>query len=683
MADENPNDLQALHHLAELSGIQLSYTDGLGHTREAKTEPLIHVLRLLGHEITDLSQAPAALKAATLSSWYFHVEPSTVVWRGETGTLAIRCPAGAYAAISCSLQIEDGELIEWQTELSQLQAHAGHEIDGHHYVERLLPLPLLPVGYHKLHLKHASFEADVFLISAPRRAFEFEGDSEWGVFAPLYSLHSDRSWGAGDLSDLRTLADWTHDQGGSFVATLPLLAMFLGEQSYSASPYSPVSRLFWNEFYIDAARAAEGCPPALDFLHQDSTLQAIRQARSADTVQYRDIFKLKRQLLEKLATCRQSDVPEPDNLRTQYARFRAVHERQQRPWQQWPEALRAGTITPDDYDAEVYAFYLMAQQVIDEQMEDLKHDLAVRSQKLYLDLPIGGHSDGFDAWRYAGLFADGVSCGAPPDRLFTLGQDWGLPPQIPSRMRASGYEYLRQMLTHHLSLADVLRFDHVIGLRRLYWIPNGSPATEGIFVTYPQDELFAILAIESNRHRSVIVGENLGTVPPEVNEAMMRHGVYETYVLQYELPGAAQRALRTAPRGALASLNTHDMPPFASYWSGDDIDLRTRLGISNETLAEQERQERATERETLQRVLLEEGLLTEGSGDVAKLFEASVRLLARSAAQYIVINLEDLWLETETQNVPGTAEGNWQRPLRRALSDLPQQTPLSNRQTDD
>jgi len=668
---EAQRQIRSLYRLARLHGIQPGYTDALGNDRTASPEALLAVMRALGAGIKNAAEAPALVNAERRRSWHYHVEPSKAVWQGLAASCLLRVPAAAAGALVCSLTLESGEVTEWRVDLEGLAPRPGPVIDGERYAVRVLPLPALPPGYHDLHLKHAALEADVFLISAPRRAWEPDGERRWGVFAPLYALHSQGSWGAGDFSDLGELARWTHRQGGSFVATLPLLAMFLGDQSLSTSPYSPASRLFWNEFYVDGLKAAQGSPAAEGWLQTDAVQAEIRRLRGAPRVQYHDVYALKRGVIERAASDKPAPPPEPGSLLEEYALFRATHEAQGRPWRQWPERLRSGQFSPSDYDDRAKDFYLAGQHIAAAQLGELKADLASRQQKLYLDLPIGSHADGFDVWRFSATFAEGVSCGAPPDMLFTLGQDWGLPPAIPSRLRSSRFEFFRRLLDHHLQFADILRFDHIIGLTRLYWVAGGFPATEGVFVKYPTEELYAILSLESHRRRALIIGENLGTVPPQVNAAMRRHAIYETYVLQYELPAAVHGELREPLPRSLAGLNTHDMPTFAGYWAGHDIDVRERLGIEDSTMAAADREQRALEKAALLRILRERRYLPDGTQDLQRVRDASTYLLTQSAARLAVVNLEDLWLETETHNIPGTVEGNWERPISRPLDGLP------------
>ena len=230
--------------------------------------------------------------------------------------------------------------------------------------------------------------------------------------------------------------------------------------------------------------------------------------------------------------------------------------------------------------------------MIQQQVAALADKMRSGGLGLYLDLPLGVHRLGYDTWCYPDLFVSGASGGAPPDAVFTKGQDWGFPPLHPDHLRASGYQYFIAGLRSHLQRAGILRIDHVMGLHRLFWIPAGMSASSGVYVRYPADELYAVLCLESHRSRSLIVGENLGTVPARVNAAMRRHGVRGTYVVQYELQPRSDRPLAPVHRQTVASVNTHDMPPLAAFWKGSELDDLHDLGLFDETAVLREHEKR-------------------------------------------------------------------------------------------
>jgi 4-alpha-glucanotransferase len=328
-------------------------------------------------------------------------------------------------------------------------------------------------------------------------------------------------------------------------------------------------------------------------------------------------------------------------------------------------------------DPEAYAaaqrHHLYCQWAAQRQMSDLDARARARGLGLYLDFPLGAHPAGFDVWREREAFARGVHVGAPPDAFFTRGQDWGFPPAHPERSRAQGHRYFRAALRH----AGVLRLDHVMGLHRLFWVPQGAPARDGVYVRFPAPELYAILSLESHRSRTLLVGENLGTVPGAVDAALARRGVRGMYVLQYAASPDPERTPEPVPPGAIAGLNTHDTPPFRAFWEARDVDDQLDLGLVSPAGAAAARARRRAVRLALARVLTRQGLLNGDPDDPRAVLSAALAWLARGPAGGVLVNLEDLWLETLPQNVPGTRRErpHWQRPARlarKAFTRLPE-----------
>ncbi|HET7854189.1 MAG TPA: 4-alpha-glucanotransferase, partial [Candidatus Methylomirabilis sp.] len=589
------------------------------------------------------------------------------------------------------LRLESGDVEKWAADPARLATVRAANVEGERYVSKRLPLPRpLPWGYHRLTLETHGRLFETMIISAPARAYASHDDSAskvWGVFLPLYALHSTRSWGGGDLADLDALVEWVAGLEGSVVATLPLLAAFLDEPC-DPSPYAPASRLFWNEFYLDVRRIPElkDCPPAQAFMASGGVQREIEALRASPVVDYRRQMAVKRKVLEELARHFYLDAsarsaamqrfiaahPQVED----YACFRATAERQRGPWPCWPRPLCDGVLRDGDYDETARRYHLYVQFVAHEQIEALSKKTTQVGVDLYLDLPLGVHAGSYDVWRERDTFALEVSGGAPPDTVFTKGQDWGFPPLHPEAIREQGYRYFIACLRHQLKRARLLRIDHVMALHRLFWIPRGLEAREGVYVRYPAEELYGILSLESHRHHASIVGENLGTVPAYVNSAMARHHLHRMYVAQYELAGSAHQALRAVPRHAVASLNTHDMPPFAGYWDGLDIEDRLRLGLLSPMAAEVERTSRQGLHHALENFLEREGWLTGGSQGLPALLKGCLSFLSASPAPVVLVNLEDLWLEREPQNVPGTRDErpNWQRKARytsEAFQEMP------------
>jgi 4-alpha-glucanotransferase len=672
------NERDDLNELARLYGVQLSYWNAWGKFVEPGPESLFGVLQALEAPLEDMGDVSEALQARREELAGRLIEPVVVAWDGHVPAIPVRF--GRSGPLFCHLDVEGGERRAWEVGLESLPETLPAE--GSTEPGRALSIAEpLPPGYHWLRVGTNGREAEALIVSAPARAFTGDGRPLWGVFLPLYALHTERSWGAGDFSDLEALAEWTAGLGGGVVATLPMLASFL-EEPFEPSPYGPASRLFWNELYIDPRRLPEmdEAPAARRLVESPEFQREIQTLRASPRVDYARLIALKRRILEDLAhrffTHPGSRQEEFERFVTAkpdldvYAAFRAVGDRRGEPWQCWPERLREGTLAPADYDEEDRRYYLWVQWAADRQVRDMARQARRRGPGLYLDMPLGVHGSSFDVWRYRDLFATEASAGAPPDVLFTKGQDWGFPPMRPDRLREHGYDHLIHVLRHHLEHAGLLRLDHVMQLQRLFWIPQGMDASGGIYVTYPMEELFAILALESHRYQTIMVGENLGTVAPEINEAMNRHQIHGMYVVQYELQPGSQ-GLREPLASSVASLNTHDMPTFPAFWEGRDIAILEELGFFDADQAKEERERRAVLRRQM-----EEELPPEERGRGRATEEAVLRklleYLAASPARMVVVNLEDLWYETEPQNVPGThtERPNWQRKAKYSLEEF-------------
>ena len=353
-----------------------------------------------------------------------------------------------------------------------------------------------------------------------------------------------------------------------------------------------------------------------------------------------------------------------------YGVFRAVGERRRAAWQTWPAPLREGAVTPSDFDPAAAGYHYYVQWLAQEQLQGLATGARANGPGLYLDLPLGVNASGYDAWRYPQAFAPDTAAGAPPDPFFAKGQNWGFPPLHPERIRNGGYPYVRAYLHHHMNLAGILRIDHMMGLHRLYWIPHGAAAQEGVYVSYRAEELYAVFVLEAHRHGTLLVGEDLGTVPEEVPPMMARHNIYRMYVMQYQAQ-PKDEALSPIFPGAVASINTHDMPTFAAFWKGLDIDDRHDLGLFDDEAAAAEHVRR---REMIARIeadLRRHGFLKEKNDPLAVL-RACLNFLATGPGRVALANVEDFWMEEHPQNVPGTwrERPNWMRRAKHLLEEF-------------
>ncbi len=616
------DELRALRSLAKAMGVHTRYTDGLGKRVTVAPETLVRVCAALGAPIGRPADAPQALRAQRAAGRTGAVPPVLVAWDGALPPLTV--PDGG--PVRAELLLEGGDIAP--LEIADGTLRATHP---------------LPFGYHRLSVEVRGQSATCTVIAAPVHAWRRPGaHRSWGVGTQLAALRSARSRSVGDLRDLEALCRWVRDRGGDLVTVLPLSPTFNSEWP-EPSPYSPVSRLFWSELMLDLGEAHHSVPaPAtLDVTRADAEVRAALLGRP---------------------------VPEPsllDEELIRYARFRGAQARLGRNWRDWPARARAGTLEPGHVDAAEERFHLVAQTLVRRQLHDLRERLDRDGFRLGLDLAVGVHPDGYDPWSRQTLFGDGMSVGAPPDRGFPSGQDWGFSPVLPDASRREGHRYVAASIAQQAGLAGVLRVDHMMAWTRLYWIPHGFGLHEGTYVSYPAEELFAVLTLESHRNRCEVVGENLGTVPPEIDEALPRHRIWGMYVAQF----AAADDPHVAPPKAtdMALLNTHDTPTFAGWLGATDVAERVRYGLLAEAAVPRVRQDRSRAARRLAK------LLGRGVNEPAALLGELLEWLGRSDSPLVVPWLEDLWLEDIGVNLPGTRSSeraNWQRPMRRLLDEI-------------
>ncbi|HUF53373.1 MAG TPA: 4-alpha-glucanotransferase [Dehalococcoidia bacterium] len=667
--------------MARLYGVETSYHDVRGATQYANPEGVIAVLRGLDVPVESPSEITDVLRARRLELARRVVEPVIVAWDGRLRNADLRLPSHVSGRLDLTITLEGGDHHIQHLDVGSLPRTAENDFDGRRFITRQFSVPRrLPTGYHGLRLRGARTSASALVISAPTRAYSGGKKNQWGVFLPLYALHTSRSWGAGNYSDLQRLIDWTAELGGDAVATLPLFAAFL-DRPFEPSPYSPASRLFWNEFFVDIEAVPElaQSEAARETMGRPAFRRRLTSLRNDETVHYKTGMALRREVLEELAvSCsRKGDIrafTSANSLAEDYARFRAAMEAQRKPWAKWPEPLRGGHLSPDDYDPDVMRYHLYVQMLTWEQMRSVSGTARRRGVALYLDMPLGASPASYDVWRERESFAVRLSGGAPPDALFSHGQNWGFPPAHPEAIRKHGYRYWISVVRHLMKASGVLRVDHVIGFHHLYCIPAGYDARHGVYVRYHPEEFYAILSLESHRNKTLVVGEDLGTVPRYLPPAMRRHGIYSTYVAQFHL-NANRAVVLPRPRPlTVATINTHDTPTFAAFWQGHDIDDRLDMGLTTPTDAENEREKRAHMRKATLTFLRRQGLLGRCEDDHVNILRALLVAMGSSPTRLVLANIEDLWGAPKPQNTPGTTTErvNWRNRARLSLNEMRQ-----------
>lgn len=477
-------------------------------------------------------------------------------------------------------------------------------------------------------------EAKSFLISAPEKLPPQSGH-EWGPFIPIYSLRSDSDWGIGSFTELAEAAKVCKDYGAGFVSILPTLAGNFDSEDCDPSPYSALSRFFWNEIYLDVDQllAQYPVPAAVKIRKSPEFISQLSELRKLDYVNYHRCYQLKKILLRILSEdffskplpAAFSDFIRANPLAEKYAAYRSseIAERQ---------------------------FHLFVQFETDRVLAGFQQKTGLN---LYMDYPVGVNDSGFDFLHDGSDFLGGVSVGAPPEPVFQQGQDWGFPAFHPMKLREKNYLYFIESIRQHLKYAKILRLDHVIGLYRIYSVPKSYGGKNGAYIRFTKEDFFAIAVLEATYAGADIIGENLGTVPPKVNEILRDRNLKSMQILQLDLhaqPAALQEKL---DRNALCALNTHDMPMFARFLKSEDLTEVCALGILGADHLPVMQNERKEQLLRWAKIFQENPVI------------GALRFLSRSKCRYLVVNVEDLWGEEHPQNIPGTWKEvpNWRRKM--------------------
>jgi (1->4)-alpha-D-glucan 1-alpha-D-glucosylmutase len=738
--EERPLPSSALDALCCAYGVAGEYSDIWGNVHRASDRTRCAVLEALDvvHRGEDLQSALAAHERQT----WERVVPPVAVFRIDAAPyrMRFRFHVALMRETYCwRFELESGEVRTGEFRPEQLETLRRHTIGAQAYCEVAFNWnERLPCGYHCYKLNGPGLPADLSatVVVGPQCCYVppalEEGGRVWGAAVQLYSLRSQRDWGMGDLTDLRTLIAHWGRRGAGVIGLNPLHALFPHNAAH-ASPYSPSSRLFLDVLYIDVVAVPEAleATDVLATIGSESFQNALRSAREGDLVDYPAVAKLKFPLLERLyrhfrlrhlvpKTARGKAFrrfQEAGGLRLhQHTLFEALQEYFHRAdpnvwgWPVWPAAYRR----PDAPEVLAFAranaerieFYQYLQWQAAQQLERAQADAQSLGMGvgIYLDLAISIDRGGAESWANQRLYAVGASVGAPPDEVNLLGQNWGLPPLRPNELAASRYEPFIATLRANMRYCGALRIDHVMGLYRLYWIPPGASAAEGAYVHYPFEDLLTILALESVRNECMVIGEDLGTVPDEVRAGLQATRVMSYRVLYFERDAAGEyKRPEDYPVDALVAASTHDLATLAGYWEGHDLDVRRSLDLfPSEQVRLDYVARRSADIERLQAALEREGLLRErrtggvrpaappaaldrpetdaGARNVPPrpstlepaMAEAIHAYLARTPSRLFVVQLEDVLGVKEQANLPGTVEEqpNWRRRLPLTLEEI-------------
>ena len=720
MQDQTEQTLLA--KLAERAGIAADYYDIAGTLHLTSDDTRRAILTAMGFTVDSTASLTQALREWDEAPWQRPCDPVRILRDGETGP-----------SVSCYLALEDGKegsvAVEWQIRdeanavVQEGQAGPGLSavevrfLNGRRHVRVEIPAPRgLSLGYYNLTVRAEGLVGGVVgtmrVIVAPRQCYvppSLEANQRlWGIALQLYSLSSDRNWGCGDFTDLGRIVEWAGKVLGAGVIGLNPLHALRNTAPYHISPYAPYSRLYLNELYIDLERLPEfyrSEKAQQQFLAPEfqAKLQALRESRQVD---YDAIATAKRTMLDLayrkfLTEAYSGEEPnlQPKTARAWllerfiqsegtplevYATFQTLEEERRLiqsksvTWHDWPKQF----LTPGQPVRE-YAkrhrkrirFFQYIQWVASEQLNEIRRTAEQLAMPigLYHDVALGADRNGAEAWIYQSVLALGADCGAPPDAFAPEGQNWGLPPINPHALRASGYELMIQLLRNNFRSGGAIRLDHVMAFCRLFWIPRGRPASEGTYVQYPFEDLLAIVALESVRSKTLVIGEDLGTVPDWVREQLAKARVLSYRVFYFERGAdGAMKSPGDYPAQSLAVATTHDLPTLTGFWSGEDLQVRAELGAFTDDAARRQTwEERQRDKAGILSALKRESLLPNGVTEdlttapamTADLCRAIHIYLARTPSYIVLANLEDGLGELSQTNLPGTVDShpNWTR----------------------
>jgi 4-alpha-glucanotransferase len=622
---------------AKAQGIQTEFLDGQGHRRVTDAAALKIILDALP------PQAPGPL-----------VGHPVIVRAGRPSRTEL--PAIARLPVAWKIVADSGLIAKGES--------SDHAIDW--------PKDL-PPGVYRLQLNDATTAEDVPLISAPERAFGGEFDRCWLLAIQLYGVRSARNWGMGDFTDLASLIELADHLGADGIGLNPLHALF-DDRPGDCSPYSPNSRLFLNALYIDVEKLPE-------FQPDSETRKALAPLRAGDVVDYVGVAGLKWRALRRAFAAfkanakpgRQQDFDkfraERGSLLSHFACFEVLRHKFGTPWWEWPEAWRQ----PDDArcaalrqgeDADEIELVEFVQWTADRQLgaaADLAKQLGMKVG-LYLDVAVGVQANGFDAWNEQVAISRHLGVGAPPDPLNTAGQTWGLAGFNAVGLELTSFAPYRDMLRASMRHAGAIRLDHVLGLKRLYLVPQGFSARDGVYVQMPFEALLAVTAQESVANRCVVIGEDLGTVPEGFRDQIADWGIWSYLVMMFERDDAGLfRHIDHYLTNALVTFNTHDLSTYAGWRSFGDLKLKRSLGIDPGE----------TDDARWHALAMLDDVLRHHAIDRNDLYSVA-NFLARTRSRLLAVSLEDLLGVVDQPNIPGTIDEhpNWRRRLPVPIEEM-------------
>ena len=706
--------MNQVNQLAELCGIPGQYTDAAGQTVVIPAEYKITALNALGIQVSTGKQVEAAIIRKQEDVWNELLPSVQVLHQGQPFAVNLQIPETRLNnTFKGKLVLESGKSQSIETRADTLVELSRTTIKNKELVRLELRLPDdLPTGYHHLNLKNRALTGECKLIVVPATCYEPDSlvnrNKIWGVSIQLYTVRSEHNWGIGDFTDLKQLVSELGSQGADIVGLNPIHALYPTNPLH-CSPYSPSSRNFINPLYIDVSALPEyeQCPKVAKLVGDATFKQQLEEARSAEYVDYALVAHLKYSILEALFhhfNCVDVKAKSPrsqafDRYRRLKGKSLELHGTYEAlfeyfktrdinsgGWSCWPDEYRK----PDSKEVTAFSrqyrdrirYYLFLQWLAETQLSEAQLATvdAGMTVGIYRDLAVGVDRGGADVWSNQSFYCLMASVGAPPDPVAPQGQNWGLPPFNPDTLKNKAYEPFIEMVCANMQHCGALRIDHVMGLLRLWWCPPDKTADYGVYVNYPLDDLLGIIKLESQRRQCLIFGEDLGTVPPQIEATMPAARCYSNEVVLFSRENDHFLAPADYKTRALTCISNHDIPTLKAWWNCNDLDLRQSLGIYTPGHTQQEKQARHGDKIALLGTLQDIGELPWGMnpddintlGFSRELWEKVHYYLAKSASSIIVIQLEDV-MELDTPvNVPGTSSEypNWSRKLTRSIREV-------------
>jgi 4-alpha-glucanotransferase len=703
--------MNLIEKLAELVGFHTTYTNSFGEQVYAKDEARHSLLNAMGYDLSSDEKISASITELEQATWRSMLPPAHITkLEAQQQPVMISLADADLKQLSWEITLESGETLNKNIDLASLALLDTVNFGSEAFNKYGLVLPTLVQGYHQLTLHYGESSATCPLICAPQTCYspqEASSDKMWGYATQLYSLTSKDNLGMGDFGDLAKLVEKSAAQQASAIGLNPLHPLYQNNPAHR-SPYSPTSRCFLNTLYIDIKQVPNfaSCQAAQTRFNSEEVQNKIAYAKQTELIDYPAVADIKFDLLEVLyqdfLTTTPVELTEFNDFKSeqgadllQLATFEALYEHFRKidfnayGWTSWPSAFQS----PNSDEVKSFQkehktrinYFCFVQWLAHRQLKSIANKAEELGMPvgLYLDLAVGCDGSGVDVWSDKDVYVAGAAVGAPPDAMNTLGQDWGLTPINPVALQKQGYQPLVKALRSNMQYAGALRIDHILGLMRQYWVAPGMKADEGVYITFPLEDILRIIALESRRNNCVVIGEDLGTVPDGFGDIMARAGLLSYKVLFFERwdSGFFMRP-ELYPAQSMVTVSTHDLPTLAGWWTGKDLEWRQKLSLyPTEAMGQSERNSRIEDRELLVAALDDLNVIDMSKAPQQapakmnrELNIAVQKYMAQAPSHIQLIPLEDSLEVIEQVNIPGTIDEhpNWLQKLPVTVEDFDQ-----------